>query len=109
MSKPVVSPDATPTASQPVPADEIREISRSLGRSLSELRRAKEEVQRSFRVDLSSATRPPDPKRTRPAASEPTTPPADRGEPSGTAAASRSASTPEGSSDGSTTSDPPTD
>jgi Tat protein translocase TatB subunit len=40
------------TASEPLPADEIREISRSLGRSLAELRRAKEEVQRSFRIDL---------------------------------------------------------
>ena len=58
-----VVPDATPTASEPLPANEIREISRSLGRSLSELRRAKEEVQRSFRVDLAGpATRPSAPK-----------------------------------------------
>jgi TatA/E family protein of Tat protein translocase len=49
---PPVAPDATPTASEPLPASEVREISRSLGRSLAELRRAKEEVQRSFRVDL---------------------------------------------------------
>jgi len=67
-------PDATPTASEPLPANEIREISRSLGRSLAELRRAKEEVQRSFRVDLAGpASRPAAPKRTepRPTAPEP--------------------------------------
>jgi sec-independent protein translocase protein TatA len=59
---PPVAGDATPTASEPLPANEVREISRSLGRSLAELRRAKEEVQRSFRVDLgrpAPATRPP--------------------------------------------------
>jgi sec-independent protein translocase protein TatA len=59
-SAPVASDDP-PTASAPTPASEVREISRSLGRSLSELRRAKEEVQRSFRVDLT-----PPPKPTRP-------------------------------------------
>jgi TatA/E family protein of Tat protein translocase len=57
---PPVTPDVPPTASAPTPASEVREISRSLGRSLSELRRAKEEVQRSFRVDL---TPPPKPTR----------------------------------------------
>ena len=57
---PPVTPDDPPTASAPTPASEVREISRSLGRSLSELRRAKEEVQRSFRVDL---TPPPKPTR----------------------------------------------
>lgn len=58
---PPVTADATPTASEPLPASEVREISRSLGRSLAELRRAKEEVQRSFRVDPgrpAPATRP---------------------------------------------------
>ena len=44
--------DPTPPTHEPLPADEIREISRSLGRSLAELRRAKDEVQRSFRIDL---------------------------------------------------------
>jgi Tat protein translocase TatB subunit len=40
----------------------VREISRTLGRSLAELRRAREEIQRSFRVDLEApppAKRPP--------------------------------------------------
>jgi len=55
---PPVTPDVPPTASAPTPASEVREISRSLGRSLSELRRAKEEVQRSFRVDLTPPPKP---------------------------------------------------
>ena len=55
---PPVTPDVPPTASAPTPACEVREISRSLGRSLSELRRAKEEVQRSFRVDLTQPRKP---------------------------------------------------
>ncbi|HET9249868.1 MAG TPA: hypothetical protein VFP13_08030, partial [Actinomycetota bacterium] len=54
---PAPAPGSTPTASEPLPANEIREISRSLGRSLSELRRAKEEVQRSFRIDRAGSTR----------------------------------------------------
>jgi sec-independent protein translocase protein TatA len=81
-------PDVTPTASDPLPPDEVREISRSLGRSLAELRRAKEEVQRSFRIDLTPATRPPGPKRARPAPSEPSTAPADTGGASATPAPS---------------------
>jgi TatA/E family protein of Tat protein translocase len=71
---PPVTSDDPPTASAPTPASEVREISRSLGRSLSELRRAKEEVQRSFRVDLTSppkATRRPSPRQAGP---EPPTP-----------------------------------
>ena len=44
--------DPTPVAGEAPTADEVREISRSLGRSLGQLRRAREEVQRSFRVDL---------------------------------------------------------
>jgi TatA/E family protein of Tat protein translocase len=44
--------DPTPTAGDTPTADEVREISRSLGRSLGQLRKAREEVQRSFRVDL---------------------------------------------------------
>ena len=93
-------PDATPTASEPLPPDEVREISRSLGRSLAELRRAKEEVQRSFRIDLTPATRSPEPKRVRPAPSEPSTAPADTGGPSATPASSPAASTPEPTPDG---------
>src|SRR5262245_46934073 len=44
--------DPTPTVGDTPTADEVREISRSLGRSLGQLRKAREEVQRSFRVDL---------------------------------------------------------
>ena len=62
-----VAPDPTPTASEPLPADEIRNISRSLGASLAELRRAKEEVQRSFRIDVAPTTKQATPKRPRPA------------------------------------------
>lgn len=43
--------DPTPTIGDAPTADEVREISRSLGRSLGQLRKAREEVQRSFRVD----------------------------------------------------------
>lgn len=59
--------DPTPTVGDTPTADEVREISRSLGRSLAQLRKAREEVKRSFRVDLdtpapakpSSASAPP--------------------------------------------------
>ena len=71
---PPAAADDPPTAAEPLPASEVREISRSLGRSLSELRRAKEEVQRSFRVDLTplpKATRRPPPRQAGP---EPPTP-----------------------------------
>jgi sec-independent protein translocase protein TatA len=92
-------PDATPTASEPLPPDEVREISRSLGRSLAELRRAKEEVQRSFRIDLAPATRSPEPKRARPAPPEPLTAP-DTGGPSATPASSPAALPAEPTPDG---------
>ena len=71
---PPAAADDPPRAAESLPASEVREISRSLGRSLSELRRAKEEVQRSFRVDL---TPPPKPTRrppSRQAGPEPPTP-----------------------------------
>jgi TatA/E family protein of Tat protein translocase len=80
-----VAPDPTPTASEPLPADEIRNISRSLGASLAELRRAKEEVQRSFRIDAAPTTKPATSKRPRPAkpaTPAPATAPADATEPS---------------------------
>jgi Tat protein translocase TatB subunit len=92
--------DATPTASEPLPPDEVREISRSLGRSLAELRRAKEEVQRSFRIDLMPATRSSEPKRARPAPTEPSTAPADTGGPSATPASSPAALPAEPTPDG---------
>ncbi len=68
VAQPTSQSDPAPAASEPLAADEVREISRSLGRGLAELRRAREEVQRSFRVDLngpagpkSPATDPPEP------------------------------------------------
>ena len=91
-------PDPAPTASEPLPADEIRDISRSLGRSLAELRRAKEEVQRSFRIDVAPTTKPPS-KRPQPATSAPTAP-ADAAEPSKAPAERDAAPTPEPSPDG---------
>jgi sec-independent protein translocase protein TatA len=108
-------PDATPTASDPLPADEIRDISRSLGRSLAELRRAKEEVQRSFRIDVAPTTKPSTSKRAQPATPAPSTPapataPADATEPSETPAERDAAPTPEPSPDGqAATSDRATD
>jgi TatA/E family protein of Tat protein translocase len=71
---PPVEPDDPPTASAPTPASEVREISRSLGRSLSELRRAKEEVQRSFRVDLTPPRKPTPLSSPRQARPDPPTP-----------------------------------
>ena len=92
--------DPTPPTHEPLPADEIREISRSLGRSLAELRRAKDEVQRSFRIDLADATKPPESKRRQPGPSGPSTAPS----------SSPAASTPDPSPDGrSAAPDRPTD
>jgi sec-independent protein translocase protein TatA len=103
-------PDATPTASEPLPADEIRDISRSLGRSLAELRRAKEEVQRSFRIDVAPTTKPTTSNRARPATPAPATAPADATEPSETPAERDAAPTPQPSPDGqAATSDRATD
>jgi Tat protein translocase TatB subunit len=65
--------DPVPTASEPVPASDVREISRTLGASLAELKRAKQEVQRSFRVDLPDPARST-PERDRPAAPRPPEP-----------------------------------
>jgi Tat protein translocase TatB subunit len=48
----------------------VGEVSKTLGRSLAELRKARQEIQRSFRVDLDDP-RVARPKRATPAASEP--------------------------------------
>jgi TatA/E family protein of Tat protein translocase len=48
---------------------ETSEVARTLGRGLAELRRAREEVQRTFRVDLSDL--PDTPSRSRPATAGP--------------------------------------
>jgi sec-independent protein translocase protein TatA len=90
--------DPTPTASEPLPAEEIRDISRSLGRSLAELRRAKEEVQRSFRIDVTPTTKPSTPKRAQPAT--PATAPVDAKEPPEAPVERDAAPTPEPSPDG---------
>ena len=75
--------DPTPTVGDTPSADEVREISRSLGRSLGQLRKAREEVQRSFRVDLDApASTPPKPTPP-PAASNGDAPAAPGGEPVG--------------------------
>ena len=70
---PPISPDPVPLASEPPPASEVSEISRTLGRSLAELRRAREEVQRSFHVDLRETSARPSPSK--PAAEPPPTAP----------------------------------
>jgi sec-independent protein translocase protein TatA len=104
------APDPTPPTHEPLPADEIREISRSLGRSLAELRRAKDEVQRSFRIDVAPSTKPADSKRRQPQPSGSSTAPADAGEPSTTPSSSPAASTPDLAPDArSATPDRPTD
>ena len=51
--------DPTPVAGTTPSPEEVREISRSLGRSLGQLRRAREDVQRSFRVDVAAPTPQP--------------------------------------------------
>jgi len=55
---PAVAPDPVPLAAEPPPPSEIAEISRTLGRSLADIRRARDEVQRSFRADLGTTATP---------------------------------------------------
>jgi Tat protein translocase TatB subunit len=66
-----IEPDPTPLASEPLPPSEVREISRTLGHGLAELRRAREQIQRSFRVDLSDDPAPRTPAPTGPVDVEP--------------------------------------
>lgn len=50
----------------------VSEVSRTLGRSLAELRRAREEIQRSFRVDLDGPAKPhPAPRPVQPVSPSP--------------------------------------
>lgn len=44
--------DFPPSAREPLPPKQVDEISRTLGRGLREIRKARQEVERSFRVDL---------------------------------------------------------
>ena len=50
--------DPVPSAREPLPPDQIAEVSRTLGRGLREIRKARQEVERSFRVDLSEPKTP---------------------------------------------------
>lgn len=50
--------DAEPPAGDGA-AGAVVDVSRTLGRGLAEIRRAREEVQRSFRVDLTESASPP--------------------------------------------------
>jgi sec-independent protein translocase protein TatA len=109
-ASPPAPPDPTPTASEPLPAEEIRDISRSLGRSLAELRRAKEEVQRSFRIDVAPTTKRPTSKRAQPATPEPATLTTDTTQPAEPPAERVATPTPEPSPDARpAASDPATD
>ena len=49
---PPAASDSTPSAREPLPPRQVDEISRTLGRGLREIRKARQEVERSFRVDL---------------------------------------------------------
>jgi sec-independent protein translocase protein TatA len=53
-----IAPDPVPLAAEPPPRSEVAEISRTLGRSLADIRRARDEVQRSFRADLGTTATP---------------------------------------------------
>ena len=64
---PVTGAVAAPAPVVAASSTGVGEVSRTLGRSLAELRRAREEIQRSFRVDLDApAPSRPAPGRSRP-------------------------------------------
>lgn len=62
-------------------SDATTDAVRTLGRSLAELRRAREELQRSFRVDLGDLTRPRPPTPRAPTSSAPDKPATPSGAP----------------------------
>lgn len=64
-------PDASEPEADPAAASDVQEISRTLGQSLSELRRAREDIRRSLRVDPIGSTSP-----SRKPTRKPVTPPA---------------------------------
>jgi len=74
-SGPAVEPSSAP------PADDAADVARSLGRGLAEIRRARREIQRTFRVDLSDppapAPRPPAATTSQPLTPAPTPEPAE--------------------------------
>jgi sec-independent protein translocase protein TatA len=53
--------DPVPSAREPLPPNQIAEVSRTLGRGLREIRKARQEVERSFRVDLTDTSVNPSP------------------------------------------------
>ena len=53
--------DPVPSAREKLPPDQIAQVSRTLGRGLREIRKARQEVERSFRVDLSEPASPAKP------------------------------------------------
>lgn len=69
--------EATAQAPAPPEPDEAADVARTLGRGLAEIRRAREEIQRTFRVDLSDR---PTPRRST-APSRSVTPPHEPGHP----------------------------
>lgn len=75
---------AAAAAKPEVSEDDTGDIARTLGRGLAEIRRTRQEIQRSFRVDLSDApraTRPSPPRTTPPAAAPPVAGPSEAGTP----------------------------
>lgn len=64
---------ATAAAKPEASEDDTGDIARTLGRGLAEIRRTRQEIQRSFRVDLSDGPRaaPPTPPRSTPPAAAP--------------------------------------
>ena len=82
-SQPSTAPRLDEGAPAP-PPDEAADVARSLGRGLAEIRRARREIERTFRVDLSD--RPSPGERPTPTAASPTTPvtPAPEPEPGAT-------------------------
>jgi sec-independent protein translocase protein TatA len=53
------APAAAEPGSEPAAGSEAVEMARTVGRGLAELRRARAEIQRTFKVDLSDVTAPP--------------------------------------------------
>jgi Tat protein translocase TatB subunit len=64
--EPPVTSDSVPSARDPLPPSQVDEISRTLGRGLREIRKARQEVERSFRVDLTEPAPKPSPSKSAP-------------------------------------------